>query len=272
MVAPFICYDLKNINKVIDPMKSTILLLLILNIAHANNISETHEAKLKKLKDLSYDDLAHEHKGCPENSICSEEMGKKFQNWNAFLKRLQKVKRSNWPKMINKYRTKHGIPFYFLVKQKDATKTKAVFWNSRCRNHNPKDGETILKGLGFFKNRPQAEHITFDVVQRPGIKDKVKTVHLPYGHQPLLIHKNKLIFTMDFEDIYFHMSADENGFWRALAVPSMEISTAMNYIETVQCPKNDFKPNEWHTQLVCKKIWNSDIRKSQMIQLTWSCP
>src|SRR5690554_6264957 len=54
------------------------------------NFTPAQEAMLdSKQGQVTYEDLAHEHRGCPANSVCSEQIGKKMKEWEDFMSGLK---------------------------------------------------------------------------------------------------------------------------------------------------------------------------------------
>lgn len=254
-------------------IKIKLLLLLATNLGTttqvvADNFSQTHMAKLDKLEKVDYDDLAHENKGCPENSICSPETAKKFIHWNNFLVKLSPLSRKQQVKKLNQYLSQSGLPVSFLAKEDDGKNIQGAFWSSRCRHHNLKDQTKIYKGLAFLKssNTPSSMQLDDATVIETGVKYK-----LPYQHSPIMNWNDKLVYTLDFDSLFFHIGVDSKGLWEVLNIPSKEINLAIDHIQRVPCNKK-IKANIWHTELICKKIWNNKIKATQTLQMSWSCP
>ena len=70
------------------------LIILLLGTAFnlwAQNFTPEHIEKLNKLKNITYEDLAHANKGCPENSLCSETMGIKIGQWQSMAQAWDKA-------------------------------------------------------------------------------------------------------------------------------------------------------------------------------------
>lgn len=249
-------------------MLRVIILIMSINFSWANNISMTHEAKLNSKKNLSYNDFAHEFKGCPENSICAESVGQKFIHWHSFLEKIKNFSKQQKFLALKNYHKKHGIPLTFLLDFNRSRQFKAAYWNSRCLNHNKKNGTVILKGINFFKN--PINDLKFDeliIVTNKNIPYK-----LPYEFQPILIKNKKIIFTVDYDDIYFYMSSSIEGKWKVENIHNKLISKAINYNQSVTCNKQYLVKDQWHSLQVCKKIWNEDIKKTQLIVYKRSCP
>lgn len=237
----------------------------------AQNFSPTHVQKLDSKKEakknLTYEDYAHEFEGCPENSICKESTGKVFKKWNELLKSIRFKTEKQKTSSIKKFYKKHGLPFSFLTIEKDIKNVEAAYWSSHCKIHNEKGKDRILKGITFLKKSSPRTNITLDKAR---IENKVFV--LPYEKRPLMILNNKVVFTMDFDDIYFYMSADEKGKWDFENISPNIVMTAINSIQRVECPDLTFSSTKFHSEQICKKIWNADLKKEQIIKMDISCP
>src|SRR5690606_6035740 len=86
-------------------------------------------------RELNWEDIAHENSGCPENSQCSKEMGKKMQDFKKFLDRTQDE--TNFTAQLENYRLKNGIPIKFLMAN-EAPTLDPIVWDSRCEEHRTK--------------------------------------------------------------------------------------------------------------------------------------
>lgn len=249
------------------------LLILFFSIAaslfaFAENFSERHKAKLEKLEKITYEDLIHENKGCPENSICSPLVGEKFLEWDQFLKRLIKIPRINRKDKLNPFLKKNGMPLHFLIAENEIKKPLGAYWNSRCRHHNQKDKSKVFKALGHLKSLDMKSNIKFDSAT---IIETKSNYQLPYQHQPIMIKDNKLIFTVDFDKAFFHLSVTTKGEIEAVNVGAKELQMALDNIQRVPCEKES-EPTMWHLEQMCKKIWNATLQTTQIVQMDWSCP
>ncbi|MEX1100208.1 MAG: hypothetical protein WEB87_07270 [Bacteriovoracaceae bacterium] len=253
----------------------TALLTAILSLsALSENFSQKQLAKFKIKKDLTYEDLAHENPGCPENSICSEEMGKKMIKWNEFAKKLKEKKRPG--KALDEFRRKNGLPVSFLATKDSALSLDPILYTSRCEHHNPKDAnKTVYKGIQFFRNNPQSKSALFDsVIVYDG--SSRRRYQVPYEDAPLMIKDQNVVVVQEYDELFYHLAISADGKWKALNLSPQDISKARQTLENAQCPdeesgqKIDIGAN--HLKNYCKKIWNKDLKKEQLIRLVWSCP
>ena len=251
-------------------MKLLFLFIISCNsvLAIADNFSETHKAKLDKLEKVSYADLAHENKGCPENSICSPESAQKFSHWDNFIQALSKTPKESWTPKLNKYLYEYGLPVNFLASEDDAKKIPGAFWSSRCRHHNLLNQKKIYKGITFLKESKTTPDIKLDEVT---ILETKEIYHLPYQHGPIMIWNNQMVFTLEFDSVIFHVGVSSEGKWKVVDIPSKEINLAINEIQRISCERQ-FRATKWHTELICKKIWNNKMQATQTLAMSWSCP
>lgn len=236
----------------------------------ASNSYSTTEAHIKKLntkKEFTLRDLIHENKGCPENSICSKENGKKILYWE------QNINETNINKMTmsaEKLRKQIGIPVQFLTTKESKKSIDPILWNSRCSGHNPKDKNlTIYKAIKFFRNNPKSNQVNLVPVT---LKNNFNTQYeIPYGAQALLIKDKKIFFVHEFQDVLMHMSVSTKGKWKAEIIPSKLLTKARQEKENTQC-KLAHKPNKFFSTSYCLTIWNEDIKGLSTIEQSWSCP
>lgn len=252
-------------------MFKIILMCILSTYAIADNFSKTHIEKLSKLKNITYEDLSHEFKGCPENSICSKSIGESFLHWDNFLKNISSLNMIKKLKALKNYQSKYGLPYQFLITENESKSFHAAYWSSRCRNHNLKNEDKILKGITFLKGKIPSNKLTFDEVKIQR-KDKELKFKLPYENHPFLIKDDKLIFAMDFENNYFYMGSSKDGKWSIENIENKTISKAISDIEATICPVKDYTTTNFHSEIICKKIWNADLNKTEIVMISKSCP
>lgn len=212
--------------------------------------------------ELNWDDLAHQNQGCPENSQCSKEMGKKIQDFKNFLARTQNE--SNFSNQLENYRLKNGIPVKFLI-QKESPTLDPVVWDSRCSLHRTKK---ISQGLLFFQNNPKSPLVQFDPIYFNDV-----LYEIPHGEQPLLIKNDEIVITTEFEDHYFYLSINKNGNWKVITLSSEEIQKALQANENTECSsESKISTEPFYANTFCKKIWDVTRAQLQTVELAWSCP
>tara|TARA_Y100000780_G_C13695797_1_gene421848 strand:- start:12714 stop:13373 length:660 start_codon:yes stop_codon:yes gene_type:complete len=217
---------------------------------------------LKNKSQITYEDLAHENPGCPENSICSKEMGEKMKKWSSFM---ESTDHSN-AKSIETFRAKHGLPVSFLVEKQGILGIDPILYNSRCRHHNPKDkNKVVYVGTQFFRNNPKSEYVNFDKAW----VDK-EEYELPFEDVPLMIKDKKLVITRVYENKFFHLGIAKTGEWKVMNLSKKEINKAMQTLESTNC-KEQQAPGRFHLKTFCKSIWDADLKKSRVVRLSWAC-
>jgi len=237
------------------------LVTILISSALWANFTDKQIQSLQSKSQITYQDLAHENRGCPENSICSKEMGDKMIQWDRFMKSLDPID----VKSLEAYRLKHGIPVSFLIKKGGILGIDPILYKSRCAHHNPKDSkQAVFKGMQFFRNNPNSELVHFDSAWLGETK-----YELPFEDIPIMVKDKRLVVVRDHENKFFHLGIDEKGKWKVISPQKSEIRMAMQTIENTEC--EEVKPGALYLKTFCKKIWNSDIKGPQTIRLSWAC-
>ena len=214
-----------------------------------------------KAQGIKFEDLKHPNKGCLENSICSKHNGLMINKWRKLKdKKTQK---------IEQFRQIEGLPIQFLTKKENFLSLDPVAFKSRCKQHNSKNtNQQIFKAITFLRNNPKSNKLIFTKVLR---RKKNISYEIPYGEQPLLLKDNKVFFVRDFEDIYFNMSVSQDGMWKVENLDSKIIKSAILYKEPSKC-KRMLNNNEYFSSSYCLNIWNTNTKKTEQIEVSWSCP
>lgn len=260
-------------------MKTIVAAVVFCMLGHAQNITAKQKEILKNKTQISYEDLAHENPGCPENSICSPQMGKKMEKWNSFVKGLGGVdapdNKIEPAKKIEAFRKKHGLPVPFLAKEDSIIALDPILYNSRCTAHNPKNKKnTLFKALQFFRNDPETAAAMFDpvfVYEKDETSGKV--YRTPYEEPPIMIFNQSLIVPREHENLFYYMSISPKGEWKVVEPTKARLKRALSVSENADCPEDESaSPGENHLKFYCKRIWNADTEKAQLVRLAWSCP
>lgn len=236
-------------------------------------MSQQHIQKLEQKEKITYRDLVHENYGCPENSICSEQMGKKMERWENFVKKL-----ANSPGKTEKleaFRKKHGLPMAFLARKESALALDPVLFASRCELHNPKDRKkTVYKGIQFFRNDPQSQSAMFDPVFVFGPDKNEKLVYqVPYEEAPIMLEGKNLVLAREYDNFFYYLSVSPEGKWKVVRPSEEHLKTALRRFADVDCPAQEKNLNkETHLKTYCKSVWNSKTKQNQTLRLAWSCP
>lgn len=248
-------------------MRSFLITLLLFSSTSWSNLTQEQVEKLKTKTQISYEDLAHENLGCPENSICSKEMGLKMRNWEQFIKDANKS--PNAHKKLEKFRAKHGIPVSFLTKKSSVLALDPILFSSRCAQHNPKDNKeaTVYKAIQFFRNNPNSDTVMFDSAW---LEDKT-LFKLPYEELPIMVKDKALVVVREYQSHFYHLAINPDGQWRVIRPTKRELTKARQVLENAQCEESDKTPGPNHLKTFCKTIWNTDLKKAQTIRLSWAC-
>ena len=151
-------------------------------------------------------EFIHQNPGCLENSECDQVMGHQLKRWSDLLENpLMRGKAKG--ELLDKHLKESGIPTEFYTIQKVERFFKPMLFNSHCRNHNPKEGEKILRGTAFLKSlTPEKAIIWRDQTQiefRPNeqlvaqplkvyFSEVPTTFMTSLDDQPLFIRNNKI--------------------------------------------------------------------------------
>jgi len=236
---------------------SSILSTLLL----AQNITDKQVQRLKGKNEISYDDLAHENFGCPENSKCSEDLGKKMQAFNYLFQ-----DKKNLNKNLNKFRKKVGIPltFYTSVQADDM-----ITYISRCRQHNPKEGKRTVEATMFLKRFESHENMYYKKLELLELK---KSYLISINDTPLYIEDGKLVVLKESEDSFYYLNLRSDGYFSIIEPSTMKIKKANNYLDLVKkCPRLEQESTTFASQ-ICRNIYNFDSKKTVVARIDWDCP
>lgn len=242
-------------------MKKLVLIVLFIQNTLAVDVVDKYMA----LKDME-----HKNKGCPINSDCSKQMGKRIQKWE---KLLAKSDRKNFNKLLKDYLKTDGLPILFLTTKESKIALDPVLHSSRCKQHNPKNpNNNIMKGMAFFKSAPKSKHVTFTSV-RVYDEDQKRDYYIPYQDQVILMKNNELIVLKDYDDTYFQMGVSPTG---AYAIHNLSYNVIQKALEKkikeTKCPEKMKVNTPYFSKNYCQKIYDLDTNTLKTIQYSWSCP
>lgn len=235
-----------------------LLPLSSLNLALANNVMDP--------KFKSYE---HENPGCPINSECSKESGKKLLAW---LKALEGASKDR-VKTLNKFKKENGSPIQVLARKEIFEKSDPILWNSRCSVHNPKNpNNTIYRGYLFLKEKLDHEVAKFTPVYLYNGTKKTE-YHIPYGDTVSLIKNEKLIVLKDFEDNFFKIAVAKDKTYDFVDIPAKTMRTALaKKIKEIECPEKLGINEDYFERYYCQKVLDLDTMELRTIQVGWACP
>lgn len=226
---------------------------------------------------------------CPENAICSKEMGQKRKRWLTFLKKIELEKTpSSKAKKIEQYRKREGIPLGIWMKAKAKGKGKGktrgkevdvISWDSFCPRHQ-REGQELYIGEVFAKDFKTLTPSTFLVVdsayklKRTG--NGVARYPIPRGETPSHISGTKLVFAQEYEGHYYFLKTGPQGATQVVLPPSLS-SQNLKESREIDCPKRlsgHFKKSKNHPLYqghFCKAIWNTELKVYETMLFPWPC-
>lgn len=247
--------------------------------------------KIEVLKEpRTIEDFDHQFKGCLENSECDQVMGLQLTRWNELIK---KVKAPEMPlklkaQYLELFRSKYGIPIEFYTFQKSQQSFKPLLFNSSCKDHNPKTGEKILRGISFVKSLSGEKAVIWRDQTQMEIKpgevlipqpvfvykgSSIEEYLLPIGDQPLFMKNDDLYILREADDFFFVLKVSKNGDWKIENLPMDELSQWEDKRSEVTCPKGNTKPDPKIFGVeFCKTIWNEDLKKTVIVKMYQGCP
>jgi hypothetical protein len=239
----------------------------------------------------SIEDFEHQFKGCPENSECDQVMGMQMQRWKDLVSKIEEqgIQGAKKAQFLELFREKYGIPVEFYTYVKSQQGFKPLFFNSHCKDHNPKDNEEkrVLKGTAFVKSLSDKKATVWrDQTQievpvgelflpQPVLVyfSQIPQVYqLPLSDQPLFI-KNKELHVLKEEDGFFYfLKISAKGDWKMEDVDFSLLGQWERKRENVTCPddKNNTTPTEFGV-VFCKSVWDEDQKKPVIIKMHQGC-
>ncbi|MCK5072997.1 MAG: hypothetical protein KAQ98_06190 [Bacteriovoracaceae bacterium] len=213
----------------------------------------------------------HNNSGCPENSYCKKNLGKKRSRWVNFVTTLRGSSKFVTRK-IEAFRAKHGIPIDVWYIEKE-NREKIIHWNSICQSHSTKNNKVYVAEI-ISKNLKK--------IKTPGIHfEKCLLIHnkkilkfpIPRGQIPLYIDGNRPVFISNIGNHYFGLRVSSKG-----ALNVVPIKFPIKPPVTVDCPEKiknklnlsiDGKKVFLHPH--CKKIYNGKNKKFEIAMFMRAC-
>ena len=222
--------------------------------------------------------LDHVHEGCPANSSCLPQTGKRYKKWVDLLKR--KLSSDKRLQMLNNFRRKSGIPLEIWSFPTAEGSEGLIHWDSRCSNHN-KDGKKIQISLSLaqdFKELKKLEKESSKIyITRSFLLEKEGTIveyMIPRESTPLYLEGQHLIYTRETEGHYYGLSIAPDG-----SVQVLPVKGGARDAKTVDCPAKLVQrfaaadaPAELYREAYCKAFWNQKSKMYQTMIFGWSCP
>lgn len=262
------------------------LFLLFFNIVNAfsDDFLKTKEEKLRHDQGTFDPKLwEHDNPGCPENSLCTKEVGEHMLLWKKTLSEIGKEKKKS-NEILQKFLTQNGLPLKFWTNYQALDQFFPIAWNSPCPNHNfpiiKNEKESIYEGVSFVqsfeKNMAQLRilknsyQIPFNhlfklrpvAIQKKGDTTPIKFL-IPVETVPnyYAIDTNELIILMEEEGLFFAIGINSLG---KITIRDFDQKLATSMIEPSEC-SDEFKslkdfffkenfPSKFYKDIVCKKI------------------
>ncbi len=267
------------------------ILCVKINISEAASDFEiiSEKPQEKKFKTMTYDDFEHPNMGCPENSLCEKEMGLHRKKWLTLLRDIrdkslpEKIK----VKRLEEFRRKHGIPVGFLAQKTQEKDLWKILWSSECRWHRTEKLEDkvfygnafvseLSKDVAFVRYGEKVSKVTVDEnfqLDPITVYSGKKTYHYyaPKGEIPLYLQKGKLVFLRDDEEVFYGLEIAPSGKWKITSSENKNQSRFFAGSEDTKCPEEVKPLKPFYQSHFCRKIYNIDTKKFDIIQYSWSC-
>lgn len=269
-----------------SPRKAITLFLLIAWASHGAAV-ETPAVTTP----TSYEDFAHEHKGCPENSECDETLAKIFLRWKQSVERWSgELSRGQKENEMRQQLAKGGWPVEFYTRKAAQTGFNPALLGSPCAIHNPKDKplERIWRGRAFIQGLRQGRVLVsrgdteFEV--EPGELLQLQPVYilnekappqkflLPLDERPVYLEKGRLVVMTETDDLYVLLDIGVDGPWGLRLPPPEGLTQYFEDRQEITCPQDIPPPiTPWFNRAHCGKLLNKDTGKTVIAVYYWSC-
>lgn len=224
--------------------------------------------------------LKHYNEGCPTNSTCTKEMGRRYKKWSKALRTNAHSKKIT--KALERFRKKNGIPFEVWITKTDKHHPDLIAWEGNCNYHNREGEKKIKIGVAMIKNIDDLNGLekekiiaTRKLYRLNVTGNKVTRYRIPQNDTPLYLDGDNLIYQRSEDGIYFGLSITPAG---KLAI--VDTITPPEFPKSLACPKllkeaqkdhpEDFE-QEIYAGVYCQKTWNRSRKKFETLLLGWSC-
>lgn len=261
-----------------------LILLLIPHLSAA-------QPEIKVLSEpATAEDFEHQNKGCPENSECDPVMGHQMKTWKDMVKRLAESTLSSDKKIqeAEEFRQKSGMPAEFYTYKKSQQGFRPLYFNSPCKEHNPKIQENrVLRGSAFIKSMPKEKAVVWRdqtqievpvgellIPQPVTVFTSTGTMNylLPIDDQPLFIRDKALHIVREDEGFFYMLRIEQNGDWKIVDIDLAKLSQWEDKREYTTCPPDKEKktPKEFGVTF-CKWIQDEDSKKPVIVRMHAGC-
>lgn len=240
----------------------------------------------------SLEDFEHPNKGCPANSECDQVMGHQMNNWHVLVKSLADnttLSSEKKAEALEEFRAKAGIPAEFYTYKKSQQGFKPSFFNSPCKEHNPKiEDNRVLRGRAFIKSLTKDKAVIWrdqaqiEVPVGELLVPQPVTVFSPTGavqysipidDQPLFIRDKSLFIVHEHEGFFFVLRISATGEWKIVDLDLTRLSEWEDKREYTTCPaalKDKKTPKEFGA-VFCKSVWDEDLKKPVVVRMHAGC-
>ena len=206
------------------------------------------------------------------------------------VKRLstESIPSSKKAQEAEEFREKAGIPAEFYTNIKSQQGFKPFYFNSPCKDHNPKKNEDrTLRGSAFIKSMTAAKAIVWrdqaqiEVPLGELLTPQPVTVftttgaenfYIPIDDQPLFIKDKSLHILKEDEGFFYVLKIDSKGDWKIVDVDLTKLSDWEDKRENVTCPVEEEKktPKQFGVTF-CKSVWDEDNKRPVIVRMHAGC-
>lgn len=228
----------------------------------------------------------HPNEGCPSNSSCSQQMGKKRAQWIESLENMSsidestKVMASAWM-VPSEHRPLdlHG-----------EISPQLITWTSQCRQHQSSDeenplplirlAETYTSNVNSFSELNTADYAVVmnrgylvSTNEEEGEQKSFTRYNLPTDEVPILFDNGKLVYLLQDDGHYYSLSVDANGKLELLSPTSPP-----HFPRTVKCPDeaiahfiSELEIQNLYVDIYCREVWDNQAQDFRLMAFGWTC-
>ena len=221
--------------------------------------------------------LDHINEGCPTNSSCLPQTGKRYKQWVDLLKKKSLKGARRWRTLEN-FRKKNGIPLEVWSFPQAEKIEGLIHWDGHCPNHNQK-GHKIQITLALTKNFIELAKLEREkkiYIPRAFLLEMSGTIKeylVLRGSGPLYLDGDALVYIKETEGAYYGLRIESQG--RLSVIPPQ---TPNHKSQSVECPKalnerfaGHTTPKKLYQGAYCRSFWNQKKKIYQTMIFGWSC-
>ena len=221
--------------------------------------------------------LDHINEGCPTNSSCLPQTGKRYKQWIDLLKKKSLKGARRWT-TLERFRQKNRIPLEIWSFPQAEKIENLIHWDGHCPNHNQKNNK-IQMALALAKNFTELGKLERErkiYIPRSLLLETSGTTQEYFvlrGSGPLYLDGNALVYIKETEGVYYGLRIEPQG--TLSVVPPQRPSYQS---QEVKCPKvlnerfarHSF-PKQLYQGTYCRSFWNKKKKVYQTMIFGWSC-